>query len=79
MIKTLVLSVTVLAGTATLVSAQTAERMEHPMHHHRMLHHHSRHNKVTADGHCNGTSYGTGQLSCGTATGGTPGGNPSRN
>jgi hypothetical protein len=36
-------------------------------------------NGVAANGRCDGVSYGTGERSCGTATGGPVGGNESRN
>ena len=36
-------------------------------------------NGVAANGRCGGISYGTGERSCGTATGGPVGGNSSRN
>ena len=85
MLKSLLVSVALVAGTSTLAMAamqtgrSASETMEHPMMHHRMTHNNMRHHRVLANGHCNGKSYGTGQTSCGTATGGTPGGNPSRN
>ena len=82
MLKAFLVSALV-AGTSTfaLADMQTGRSasMDHPMHHYGMTHHHMRHHRVTANGRCNGRSYGTGQRSCGTATGGTPGGNPSRN
>ena len=81
MLKTLLAATALVAGTSTFALADmpaSPSASEAMMHHH-MLHHHMRHNHVTADGRCNGRSYGTGQRSCGTATGGTPGGNPSRN
>ena len=36
-------------------------------------------NGVAANGRCGGISYGTGERSCGTASGGPVGGNSSRN
>ena len=51
----------------------------HPMHHYNTLHHSKRHHYVHANGFCNGRSHGTGDRSCGTATGGPVGGNASRN
>ena len=80
MIKTLVISAALLAGTTSLALAdmggmQTGRSMSHhhvdhhPMHHYRMLH-----------GHRNrGVSYGTGYHGRGTATGGPVGGLPNRN
>ena len=87
MLKTALFSAVLIAGASTFALAaadlrtgrSVDEPMENPMMHHHMLHHHMRHHRVLANGHCNGRSYGTGQLSCGTATGGPAGGNPSRN
>lgn len=72
MTKILLVSAALIVGASTFAVAA-------PMttgHHHMMM---KKKHKVTASGRCDGVSYGTGQRSCGTATGGTPGGNPSKN
>lgn len=52
----------------------------HGAHHYHMLHHNQREHSVHADGYCNGRADGSGlRHSCGTATGGVPGGLPNRN
>ena len=73
MIKTLLVTAALVLGTSTFAMA-ASDSMGHPG----MMMKHKK-NRVSANGRCNGVSYGTGQRSCGTATGGTPGGNPSRN
>ena len=72
MTKTLLLTAALVVGGSSFAMA-APDAMGHPM----MMKH--KRNRITATGRCNGVSYGTGQRSCGTATGGTPGGNPSRN
>ncbi len=72
MTKTLLVTAALVLGTSTFAMA-TPTSMGH---HHMMM---KKKHKVAANGRCNGVSYGTGQRSCGSATGGTPGGNPSRN
>ena len=72
MTKTLLVSAALVLGASTFSMAEPVATMSH----HQMM---KKRHKVTANGRCDGTSYGTGQRSCGTATGGTPGGNPSRN
>ena len=71
MTKTLLVTAALVLGTSTFAVAATDA-----MGHHMMM---KKKHKVQANGRCNGVSYGTGQRSRGTATGGTPGGNPSRN
>ena len=71
MTKTLLVTAALVLGTSTFAMAAPDA-----MGHHMMM---KKKHKVLANGRCNGVSYGTGQRSCGTATGGTPGGNPSRN
>ena len=84
MLKTLLVSAALVAGTSTFALAgmqtgRSAGMDHHPMHYHGMTHHHMRHNRVTANGRCNGRSYGTGQRGCGSATGGPHGGLINRN
>ena len=68
-----------IANAFGLVEGRSVHEDHHPMHHYRTLHHAKRDHTVHANGFCNGRSHGTGDRSCGTATGGPVGGNPSRN
>ena len=69
MLKSLLLSAA-LIGETSFVLAQTTPYSV-PRAHHR---HH-----ITADGRCDGISYGNGERSCGTASGGPVGGSAGRN
>ena len=70
--KTLFVSAALVFGACSIAVASPDA-----MHNHHMMM--KKKHRVLANGRCDGISYGTGQRSCGTATGGTPGGNPSRN
>jgi hypothetical protein len=71
MTKTVLVSIALILGTSSFAASAS------PMHHQHLMM--RKKHKVLANGRCDGISYGTGQRSCGTASGGTPGGNPSRN
>jgi hypothetical protein len=71
MIKSLILSVALVAGASTVASA---DMMYHR--HHAYMHHMHR---VLANGRCDGMSYGTGARRCGSATGGPSGGLSNKN
>ena len=72
MTKTLLVTAALVLGTGPAFAMSAPSSAGH----HMMM---KKRHRVTASGRCNGVAYGTGQRSCGTATGGTPGGNPSRN
>jgi hypothetical protein len=90
MIKALMVSTTLMAGTLSLApvvmaqtspAAQSASPRDQLYANDRFVdsHYVSGKTGVTADGRCGGVSYGTGQRDCGTATGGPVGGNANRN
>ena len=70
MLKSLIWSVALIGETSLALAQGTT--YEAPRAHHR--HHH-----LTADGRCDGISYGNGERSCGTASGGPVGGSAGRN
>ena len=72
MMKSLILSAALVAGTSTLASADM-------MHHRHHVYMHRHMNRIAANGRCNGVSYGTGARRCGSATGGPAGGLSTKN
>ena len=80
MIKTLMISAALLAGTTSLALAdmgglQTGRSVTK----HHTMKMHKKGTGIAANGRCGGVSYGTGQRGCGTATGGPVGGLAGKN
>lgn len=70
MIKVCLLSLMLAVGLTSVASAEVAS----PNPRFNRLHPHQKIDRVTANGRCNGISYGTGARRCGTASGGPVGG-----